>query len=331
MRKRRWLILTGSLLLGGYMTTGLTVLQPDEVGVVRRLGAVLPEPWEPGLHWGLPWGLDRVDRLKVNQTRTISVGASGSRDAPLARAPYPASDDLLTGDLNLVTAEALVQYRIRNPAAYLFRAVDVESMLRASSEWELCRALGRRGIDGLLTTGRAEVSESLRSAIQSLADREGLGVLVLAVRLGRVAPPAAVAPAFADADRARSDRRQAITRAEQYRDRSRSEARSQAREIADSAAGQVERLVQPARGEAERFTRVLAEARKSLDSFRRRLFLETLAELLPRFQRKIIVAPGQDLDLSVLGDETSRSVADGDGSGARFTGAVRPPRNVAGP
>ncbi len=93
--------------------------------MVRRLGAVLAEPWEPGLHWGLPWGLDRVDRLKVNQTRTIAVGASGSIEAPISRAPDPASDDFLTGDLNLVTAEALVQYRVRDPAAYLFRARDV--------------------------------------------------------------------------------------------------------------------------------------------------------------------------------------------------------------
>jgi membrane protease subunit HflK len=222
MRIRPWLILVGSILLGGYASTGLAVLQPDEVGVVRRLGAVLPEPWEPSLHWGLPWGRDRLDRLKVNQTRTIVVGAAGTRDALLARAPDAASDDLLTGDLNMVTAEALVQYRIRDPILYVFRTVDPESTLRSSSEWALIRALARRGIDELLTTGRAEVAESLRIAIQSLSDQEGLGVFVMAVRLGRVAPPAAVAPTFADADRARSDRRQAITMAEQYRDRSRS-------------------------------------------------------------------------------------------------------------
>ncbi len=121
-----------------------------------------------------------------------------------------------------------------------------------------------------------------------------------------MAPPAAVAPAFADAARARSDRRQAITRAEEYRDRNQSEARGQAREIADSAAGRFERLVQPARGEAERFTRVLVESRNAPGAFRRRLFLETLAELLPRFRRTVIVASGQDLDISLLDDEPMR-------------------------
>jgi modulator of FtsH protease HflK len=311
MSRISWLLLIGTLLVVGYVSSGLTILQPDEVGIVRRFGAVLPEPWEPGLHWGLPWGFDRVDRLKVNQTRTIAVGASGSSEAPISRAPDPASDDFLTGDLNLVTAEALVQFRVKDPAAYLFRAGDVEAALRASSEWALTRALSRRGIDELLTTGRADVADWLGRVIQSLADEEGLGISVVAVRLGRVAPPSAVAPAFADAARARSDRRQAITRAEEYRDRSRSEARGQAREIADVAAGQLDRIVEPARGEAQRFTRVLAEARKAPDSSRRRLLLETLAELLPRFRRTVVVAPGQDLDISLFDDQTaSRAAAD---------------------
>ena len=185
-----------------------------------------------------------------------------------------------------------MQYRIRDPAAYLFRARDVEATLRAFSEWSMARALASRGIDELLTTGRAEVADGLARSIQSQADEARLGISVVAVRLGRVAPPSAVAPAFADAARARSDRRQAVTRAEEYRDRTRSEARGQAREIADAAAGRVDRLVQPARGEAERFTRVLAEARKSPDAFRRRLLLETLAELLPRFRQQGDRRPG---------------------------------------
>ena len=136
-----------------------------------------------------------------------------------------------------------------------------------------------------------------------MADQEGLGVRLVAIRLGRVVPPSAVAPAFADAARARSDRRQTITRAEEYRDRARSDARGQAREIADIAAGRVDRLVQPARGEAARFTSVLAEVAKNPGPFRQRLLLETLAELLPRFRRTVVVPPGQDVDITLLGDE----------------------------
>src|SRR5260370_8372015 len=99
-----------------YLATGLAVVQQDELGVVRRLGAVLPEPWEPGLHWGLPWGLDRVDRIKLSQTRTLRLGASGSPDAPLARAPDPDSDDFLTGHLTLVTPHPFIHYPVPAPA-----------------------------------------------------------------------------------------------------------------------------------------------------------------------------------------------------------------------
>jgi membrane protease subunit HflK len=221
----------------------------------------------------------------------------------LLRAPDPAADDFLTGDLNLVTAEALVQYRVRDPGDYLFRAKNVELSLSAISDWALTRALANRGVDELLTSGRTEVANGLGHVIQSLADQEGLGVRVVAIRLGRVVPPSAVAPAFADAARARSDRRQAITRAEEYRDRAQAEARGQGREIADAAAGRFDRLVQPARGEAARFAQVLAEARKAPGAFRQRLFLETVAELLPRFRRTVVVPSGQDLDITLFGDE----------------------------
>jgi membrane protease subunit HflK len=299
------------VLLPGYLASGLTIIQPDEVGIVRRLGAVLSEPWEPGLHWGLPLGIDRVDRIKINQTRIVAVGAVNEAEAPFSRAPNPGSNDYLTGDLNLASASVLVHYRVRDPAAYLFRAENFEESLAAIAEWALTWAFASRGVDELLTTGRTEVADGLARVIQSHADREGLGISIVAIRLGRVVPPAPVAPAFADAARARSDRRQAITRAEEYRDRARSAARGQAREIADAAAGRFDRLVTPARGEATRFTQVLAEAKSAPGPFRQRLYLETLAEILPRFRRTVVVPAGQGLDVTLFGDEAQGRTKEG--------------------
>jgi membrane protease subunit HflK len=283
-----------------YLATGLKVIQQDEVGVVRRFGAVTAEPYRPGLRWGLPWGLERVDRVKVDQARTLSVGARDLQAAPLSRAPDPASDDFLTGDLNLVTVQAQVVYRVSDPVAYLFAARSADAALASLAESALSDALAARAVDDVLTSGRTEVAERLRRALQASADAQKLGVSVRAVRLGRVAPPAAVAPAFADVAKARGDRRRSVTTAEEYRDRARADAKGRAREIADRASGRHETLVQIARGEAGRFSRVLTEVRKGPAAARRRLYLEALAELLPRFTRTVVVAPGQDVDLSLF-------------------------------
>jgi membrane protease subunit HflK len=301
MKRRLGLAIAIGLI--AYLASGVVVVSQDESGVVRRCGAVLAEPWGPGLHWGLPWGIDRVDRIKTGQTRTLSIGARGSQAAPLSRDPDPAGDDFLTGDLNLATVEAMVQYRVADPARFLFASRSVKASLAAAAESALVRELVGRGIDDVLTLGRAEVADRVGRGLQQVADDLGLGISIRAVRLGRVAPPDAVAPAFADADRARSDRRRAVVGAEEYRDRAGADARGQSIEIADRAAAEVDRRVQAARGEAERFTRVLAQARKAPEATRRRLYLEALAELLPRFVRKVVVEPGQDVDLSLFADE----------------------------
>ncbi len=315
IRRRAW-IGAGALLVLAYLATGLAVVGQDEVGVVRRFGAVLRPPYEPGLHWGLPRGFDRVDRVKVGQARSLTVGAPGANAAPLSRSPDPEGDDRLTGDRNLVAAEATLQYRVADPVSYLFVADSVDAALALATESALTRALALRGVDDVLTTGRAEVAEAMQSAIQAEADRSGLGVSIRAVRLGRLAPPVAVAPAFADADRARSDRRQAVTRAEEYRERAEADARGRAREIADLAAARVDRDGRVARGEADRFARVLAESSKAPDATRRRLYLELLADLLPRLGRKVVVGRGEAVDLSLFADDAPTST---------------PPRGAPGP
>jgi len=301
MTFRWWFVPLG--LLAGYLASGLSVVQQDEVGVVRRFGAVLPEPWEPGLHWGLPWGIDRIDRLKPGQTRTLIVGGRGARSVPLAQAPGAASDDRLTGDLNLVAIEAILQYRVSEPVPYLFTSASVDRTLEAAAQASLTRALVERSIDDVLTSGRAEVAERILRSVQEQADLEKLGVSIRAVRLGRVAPPVPVAPAFADAARARNDLRQAVTRAEEYAERARADTEGQIQEIADRASAQVNRLIQVAHGEADRFTQVWNESRKALPATRRRLYLETLSFLLPRLQRKLIIAPGQTVDINLFTDD----------------------------
>jgi membrane protease subunit HflK len=287
-----------------YLATGLVIVQQDEVGVVRRFGAVQSEILGPGLHWGFPLGLGQVDGVKIGQTRTITVGAQAPQSAPLARQPDPAQDDFLTGDLDLVlvTVQAVLQYRVADPTQYLFATTSVERSLLLATESALTRSLVERGIDDLLTVGRAEAAKRVGRYVQATADLQELGVSIRAVSLGQLAPPVPVAPAFADASRARSDKRQAITSAEEYRDRAQADTRGRVQEIADRATAVHDTFAREARGEADRFTKILGEALKQPGATRRRLYLETMAEILPRLGRKLVVARGQDLDLSVFTD-----------------------------
>ncbi|MFO0959433.1 MAG: FtsH protease activity modulator HflK [Isosphaeraceae bacterium] len=282
-----------------YLATGLVVVAPDEVGVVRSFGVVSKEALGPGLHWTLPLGLGRVDRVKPGQARTLTIGAGGPEDAPLGRAPDSSADDFLTGDRNLVTVQLQLQYRVADPAAFLFGSAKAEQALALEAESALSQSLASRGIDDLLTTGRNEVADQIVRLVQSRADRDGLGVSIRAARLSRVSPPSPVAPAFADADRARSDRRQKITQADEYRDRAMADARGLQREIADKAAADRDRLVRVAQGESERFRKVLAEASKAPEATRNRLYLEAIGEILPRFRRKVVVEPG-NADLGIV-------------------------------
>ena len=167
----------------------------------------------------------------------------------------------------------------------------------------MTRTLAERGIDDLLTVGRAEAADQVARDVQDTADREGLGVSVRAVRLGQVAPPVPVAPAFADAAAPGATSGRPITLAEEYRDRAEADARGRVQEIADRATALNDRLAQEARGDADRFTKILAEARKQPAATRQRLYLETMAEILPRLGRKMIVQKGQDLDLSLFTDQ----------------------------
>jgi membrane protease subunit HflK len=301
LRRAGWALLAAALT--SYLASGLSVIQQDEVGVVRRFGAVVADPWLPGLHWGLPWGLGRVDRVARDRARAVTVGAKGSQTAPLSRSPDPVADDFLTGDLNLVTAQAQIQFRVVQPVDYLFASDSPDSAIEALGESALASALAGRAIDDVLTSGRAEVAERIRREVQSGADARQLGISVRAVRLTQVAPPGPVASAFADASRARSDRRQVVTRAEEYRDRARADARGLARETLDGASARHELLVQTARGEADRFAKLAAEVAKAPRAARQRLYLEAIAELWPKLSRKVVVGPGQDVDLSVLGEK----------------------------
>jgi membrane protease subunit HflK len=284
-------------LLAIALATGAVVISPGEVAVVRRLGRVLPRPWTPGLHLGLPFGLDRITRVRTDEVRRVEVGlaeVAGPEDEPGA-------GEYLTGDLNLLRARGIVQYRVADPAAFALRAAEVEPLLTRLTEASLARALARRGIDGVLRHERAEVVREAESDLTQAIERLELGLAILGVSLTDARPPTEVVPDFAAAQAAQSEHDRRINEAQTYAATVLPAAEAQALARTEQARAKADRAVAMARSRAGRFVALLGEADRSRRMTVRRLYLDALRDLLPRVQRKLVLTPEEPIDLSILG------------------------------
>jgi len=283
-----------------YLATGLYFVRTDEQVVVRRFGRVLVEPREPGPYFGLPWGLDRIDRVKPSEVKRVTIG-------PLnlgGEAVGASLSQFLTGDRNLVNVRATVQYTIKEPARdYLFNSTAVDPLVASAGEAAMTRVLAEHSVDHALTLGKREVAILIRERLQESVDQYQLGVTIRSVDIGAVEPPAEVAEAFDKVVGALRQREQRINEADSYRRRTLAQAQADAQRVQDEARSSHDRRVREAEGEAERFDRLLAEYTQSPGLTARRLYLDAMAETLPRFRSKLIVDSGTEIDLSIIRGE----------------------------
>lgn len=284
---------------GAYALSGVYFVQPDEQAVVRRFGALAGTPREPGANLGLPWGLDRVDRLKPREIKRLAIGPPTSAQAGVGAAHW----QFLTGDRNLVNVRATVQYTVTEPADYLFHAAGADRLIACAAEAALSEILATEPVDRALTQGKRDLGVRAADKLQALLADYRLGVSVRSVDIGAVEPPPDVADAFDKVTAALRQREQAINQAHSFANRARAEAAGAAQQALDEAHGYRDRLIRQAEGEAARFERLLSEYRRAPELTSRRLYLETMAAALPRFRSKLIVDSGAELDLSILGEQ----------------------------
>ncbi|MGP0070016.1 MAG: FtsH protease activity modulator HflK [Isosphaeraceae bacterium] len=280
-----------------FVAAGLCMVAPGEVAVVRRFGRLIEPPWGPGLHWRFPLGVDRLDRVRSDAVRQFTIGQSG----PPSADQEPSSGEALTGDLNLVNIQATVQYRVANPVDYVLRIEDVEPVLIRGAEASLSRALSRLSIDAVLRSERRRIAEESQADIQAAADRLPLGVTILGVSLTEARPPIEVAADFAAAQSAESARDRRINDATTDAAVKLTGASARAQAIQETARADAERMILNDRAEAQRFLALMTEARRSRDLTIRRLYIESLQQLLVHVKRKLIMPEGDETDLTVLG------------------------------
>ncbi len=282
-----------------YALTGVYLVPPDEQAVVRRFGSAQTQLHEPGAHWGLPWPLDRVDHIKPRETRQITLGEPDTANGVMTAG----ATQLLTGDRNLVNVKATIQYSIAEPASFLFRTASVEPTVRIAAEAILSEALESQPVDRVLTLGKRELAIEAARRLQATVDRYGLGITIRSLDLASIEPPPEVAEAFERVTSALRQREQAINEAHSYAARTNAETQGAAQGELDQAKACRDRISGQAQGEAERFGSLLTEYRRQPSLTSTRLYLETLAEVLPRLKSKLFLDDSAEVDLSILREE----------------------------
>jgi membrane protease subunit HflK len=283
----RWLVVV--LLLAGvvaYLSTGLTPVRPGERAVVRRFGRVLPERPGPGLWVGLPWGMDRVDRVSVDALRRVEVGYRPNQDEDPRVTP---PGQLLTGDHNLVNVQVVVGYTVREAdvADYVLQQDRADDLVARVAETVVAEWVAGRSVDDVLLHGRSDLRRVL---VEESADRlepYHLGVKVEQADVAYLFPPRQVKDAFDDVTRAQAEMQTAVNDAEQTAARRLREARAEKYRVEQLALAYAHEQRSRARAEAESFEKRLAQYRRlkaENPDFLRRVWLDEVGRLLGRLK-----------------------------------------------
>ncbi|HVR30427.1 MAG TPA: FtsH protease activity modulator HflK [Thermoanaerobaculia bacterium] len=285
----RWIVLAAALLL--VLTSVFYTVDPEEVAVVVRLGKyVRQEP--PGLHLKLPLGIERVWKVPVLRQLKAEFGfrtvAAGIRSEFVSQG-YTDESSMLSGDLNAAVVEWVVQYRISNAENYQFRVRGVEETFRAMNEAVVRTVVGDRTVNEVITVGRQEIEDEVRTRLQALCDEYQTGIRVDRIVLQTVNPPDPVKPSFNEVNQAEQEKERLINEAQAQYNQVIPRAEGEALRAIQEAEGYALNRVNQAQGDASRFRALYQEYRGAPEVTRRRIYLETLAEILPKAGRKLVL------------------------------------------
>nr|WP_198376988.1 FtsH protease activity modulator HflK [Roseomonas rubea] len=279
--------LLGLVLVAVWAGSGFYRVQPDEQGVVMRFGA-FDRTAPPGLNYHIPWPVESVTTPRVTRINRVDIGFVGAQDAPVVTGRVqPARDVLaeslmLTGDENIIDIDVAVFWRIRDAGDFLFNTRNPESTVKSAAESVMREVIGRTPIQPALTEARAQIEQEVRRGAQAIMDQYRAGIEIVQVQLQKVDPPAEVIEAFRDVQRANADRERLRNEAESFRNDIIPRARGEAERLVQEAQGARESQIARARGEAARFVSVLTAYQAAPDVTTRRIYLETMEEILRR-------------------------------------------------
>ncbi len=259
------------LLVIAYIASGLFRVNWNEVVIVERFGKPIRQV-QAGLHYRLPWPLERVNRVALTDVRMEKVPSSL----------------MLTGDENLIEIEAIAQYHVKDPFAFTYNLSDPGELVRNAVEAALRNQINQDPIDFILTEGKGEIQERAQRIAQDALDQQSSGIRLLTVQLIKDAPPSDVMEAFRDVASAREDKDTYINEALAYQSEIVTKTRGEAQKLIEEAQGYRGEKIHTATGDAERFTSKVVEYQKNRDVTEKRLYLEALEKTLPNVNKLIL-------------------------------------------
>lgn len=310
-RRVTWLLVP----LIGWLLSGFYIIGGNQQGVVRQFGRARPSVVPSGLHYDLPWPCVRIDRVNVQELRTLTLGVAAVDSLDPSGFLRPTGLDrvgeFLTGDKNLLNLQVHLQYRIADPLPWLTTHEAPEVRLRLLAESRIAEVVGLCGVDYVHPLGLDELRQWLSRDLAQELSRSGLGVELEEATIAAVWPPIEVKAAFLDVSNARAERDKLIEQQQSLAEQQVTAARATARQKLDQAESARQRQQELARGTADRFRALIAALDQQpapeagnratvRDRAMQRMFWESLAQLWPRLGRTLIVETDQPLDLRLF-------------------------------
>ncbi|EXJ14222.1 FtsH protease activity modulator HflK [Imhoffiella purpurea] len=279
-----WVLLL-LVLPGIYLASGFYSVGPEQRGVLYRFGRMLDDRVLPGMHYRLPWPIERVERLATTAVRSIELDLSEGAGERL-------QGELTSGDLGLAAVALVLQYTIEGPGDFQTRVLEPESLLRQLTRAEAIQYVAGQRIDTLLTTGRNRLQSSPRQTLQAQVRVLRLGINVTSVQIKRLEPAEPVKRAFDEVAAARAEKQKLIQMERGERSSRLARARGDANQTLQRAQAYASERLEQARGDYAHFTTTWREYRRSPDIMGRRLYLETLETVLGR-ARVTVASPSR--------------------------------------
>ncbi len=288
-----WRFVLGAIAVLFLLLTGYYQVEPDEVAVIQRFGRHV-RTTGPGPHLKIPFGVETVVKVPLQRQLKMEFGFRTLRAGVRSIFAPPTEETrgesvMLTGDLNVAVVEWIVQYRIKDAGKYLFHVRDVSGTFRHMTEAMMRQVVGDHSVDEVLTIGRELIAHEARDRLQLLCDQYDIGIEIQQLVLQDVNPPDPVKPAFNEVNQAIQEKERAINEAWADYNKAVPRAKGEAEQAVRSAEGYALERVNNAEGDAKRFEAFYEEYRKAPAVTRKRIYLETMAQVLPKAGRKLVL------------------------------------------